>query len=162
MEVEKLIDFLKSCCPICLSVENEMVECSNIVENFNKTIDQLLLECLINVERLFNKDDGSSSKICELCTAELVMVAKFHEKCEISANALDQIKRQISKMGQERKPSANSNNDTFYEHIVEYAEENVEYVIYDTSTDFIDEIQDSTENKEEDSLQSGNYEVCIL
>lgn len=45
MEVEQLNDFLKNCCRVCLSVENEMVESSNIVENFNKTIDQLLFEC---------------------------------------------------------------------------------------------------------------------
>lgn len=45
MEVEKLSDFLKNCCRVCLSVENEMFDSSNIVENFNKTIDQLLLEC---------------------------------------------------------------------------------------------------------------------
>lgn len=46
MEVEKLSDFLKNCCRVCLSVENEMVDSSNIVENFNKTIDQLLFECV--------------------------------------------------------------------------------------------------------------------
>lgn len=47
MEVENLDDFLKNRCRVCLSVENEnkMVDSSNIVENFNKTIDQLLLEC---------------------------------------------------------------------------------------------------------------------
>lgn len=44
MEIEKLNDFLKNCCRVCLSVENEMVESTNIVENFNKTIDQLLFE----------------------------------------------------------------------------------------------------------------------
>lgn len=46
MEVEKLADFLQNCCRVCLSVENEMVDSTNIVENFNKTIDQLLLECV--------------------------------------------------------------------------------------------------------------------
>lgn len=45
MEIEKLGDFLKSCCRVCLSVNNEMVDSSNIVESFNKTIDQLLFEC---------------------------------------------------------------------------------------------------------------------
>lgn len=45
MEVEKLNDFLQNCCRICLAIENEMVDSSNIVENFSKSIDQLLLEC---------------------------------------------------------------------------------------------------------------------
>lgn len=45
MEVDKLSDFLKNCCRVCLSVENEMIDSSNIVENFNKSIDQLLFEC---------------------------------------------------------------------------------------------------------------------
>lgn len=59
MEVENLSDFLKNCCRICLSVENEnkMVDSSNIVENFNKTIDQLLLECAnLKVNGSFNDD----------------------------------------------------------------------------------------------------------
>lgn len=43
--IEQLSDFLKNCCRVCLSVENEMVESSNIVENFNKSIDELLYEC---------------------------------------------------------------------------------------------------------------------
>lgn len=60
MEVEKLGDFLQNCCRVCLSVENEMVDSTNIVENFNKTIDQLLLECVnlkVNNKEfpLFNK-----------------------------------------------------------------------------------------------------------
>lgn len=55
MEVEKLRDFLKNCCRVCLSVENEMVESSNIVENFNKTIDQLLLECANLKVKFFNE-----------------------------------------------------------------------------------------------------------
>lgn len=46
MEVEKLSDFLENCCRICLSIENEMVESTNIVENFNKSIEELLLECV--------------------------------------------------------------------------------------------------------------------
>lgn len=45
MEVEKLSDFLQNCCRVCLAIENEMVDSTNIVENFNKTIDELLFEC---------------------------------------------------------------------------------------------------------------------
>lgn len=45
MEIEKLSDFLQNCCRVCLAIENEMVDSANIVENFNKTIDQLLFEC---------------------------------------------------------------------------------------------------------------------
>lgn len=46
MEVDKLSDFLENCCRVCLSIENEMVDSSNIVENFNKSIEELLLECV--------------------------------------------------------------------------------------------------------------------
>lgn len=35
--------------------------------------------------------------ICEECTTELVMVAKFHEKCELSMVALNKLTKQISK-----------------------------------------------------------------
>lgn len=45
MEVEKLNNFLENCCRVCLAIENEMVDSTNIVENFNKSIDQLLFEC---------------------------------------------------------------------------------------------------------------------
>lgn len=45
MEIEKLSDFLQNCCRVCLAIENGMVDSANIVENFNKTIDQLLFEC---------------------------------------------------------------------------------------------------------------------
>lgn len=45
MEIEKLSDFLQNCCRVCLAIENEMVDSTNIVENFNKTIDELLFEC---------------------------------------------------------------------------------------------------------------------
>lgn len=53
MEVEKLSDFLKNCCRVCLSIENEMVDSSNIVENFNKTIEELLHEC-VNLKVILN------------------------------------------------------------------------------------------------------------
>lgn len=41
----KMENFLKNCCRVCLSIENEMIDSSNIVENFDKTIDQLLFDC---------------------------------------------------------------------------------------------------------------------
>lgn len=45
MQVEKAQEFLRTCCRVCLAVEHEMVDTVNIVENFNKSIAQLLLEC---------------------------------------------------------------------------------------------------------------------
>lgn len=45
MEVESWSDFLQNCCRVCLAVESKMVESSNIVEDFNKSIDLLLFEC---------------------------------------------------------------------------------------------------------------------
>lgn len=111
------------------------------------------------------------------------MIAKFREKCEISANALDQINRQIDRMskvveneiedgietgdvrnGNECEPSGSSNNDTFYENI-EYAEENVEYVIYDTNAEFIDETdisegQDSVQCHESSAMEEDDANSC--
>lgn len=182
MEIEKLGDFLENCCRVCLSVENEMVDSSNIVENFNKTIDQLLFECAnlqVNILQrheqckiishfIFNIQMSSSNtnptKLCEDCTTELVMVAKFREKCAMSADALDELKRQMSRINKvddleeihvqtdmEDDKDIQPNSDQFYENI-EYSEENVEFVIYDTSADLIEETDIS--EKPEDTVQS--------
>lgn len=42
MENRKIDEFLHLCCRVCLSVENVMVDTTDTVENFNKTIDELL------------------------------------------------------------------------------------------------------------------------
>lgn len=55
MEVDNLSVFLKNCCRVCLSIENEMIDSSNIVENLNKTIDQLLFECTNLKVKIFLK-----------------------------------------------------------------------------------------------------------
>lgn len=58
IEVDNLADFFKNRCRVCLSVENEnkMVDSSNIIENFKKTIDQLLLECANLKVNIFMND----------------------------------------------------------------------------------------------------------
>lgn len=71
MEVDKLSDFLKNCCRVCLSVENEMIDSSNIVENFNKSIDQLLFECAnlkvsIDFQRLQEPNNKTEYQLCLL------------------------------------------------------------------------------------------------
>lgn len=142
MEVEQLSDFLKNCCRCCLSMENEMMESSNLVENFNKTIEQLLFECLFNAEMLFDSDVGEQKQICKLCTTELISVAKFREKCEISANTLDQMRRQVTETTVEPEKS----------------DENIEYVSYDTNTDFIGETLISTHNNVKEDDNNYNYD----
>lgn len=100
------------------------------------------------------------NKLCEDCFTELVMFAKFREKCGMSAAALDQLRRQITKLEQNGKIhmeishfggikecEQNSNSVTFYENI-EYAEENVEYVIYDANADVID-VTDANEKTQD-------------
>lgn len=42
MENRKIDEFLQLCCRVCLSVENVMVDTTDTVENFDKTIDELL------------------------------------------------------------------------------------------------------------------------
>lgn len=111
-----------------------------------------------------NTNSGNPRKLCENCTAELVMVAEFREKCAMSAVALDQLRRQMNRINKveefeevhvqadlENDKELEPNSEPLYENI-EYSEENVEYVIYDTSADLIEET-DSSE-KPEDTVQS--------
>lgn len=93
----------------------------------------------------------TNGKLCEECTKELLMVAKFREKCEMSTVALDQLKLQINKMSKveesermrvetvnsEENSNSDSDSETVYENI-EYTDENIEYVIYDTNNEFMD------------------------
>lgn len=90
------------------------------------------------------------------------MVAKFVEKCNMSSVALEQLKRQINKdeniyddnRFEETINNSQHNNitngDTFYEN-VEYAEDNVEYVIYDTSSDI--EITEKSQGNDIDIVE---------
>lgn len=104
--------------------------------------------------------------ICEECTTELVLVAKFREKCAISSVTLDHLSKQMEQKAQtepkdtainpntekqwtktnqsktktnESKQNSQSNNEIFYENL-EYVDDNVEYVIFDNNSDFIEEI----------------------
>lgn len=197
VEIDKLSDFMKNCCRVCLSVENEMVDSSNIVENFNKTIDQLLFECtnlkvnvLISVMKkqqqqqnlyeigiLFQfqltNDISYPTQLCEDCTTELVMVAKFLEKCSISSVALEQLKRQIGKLRKSSSrtkqvpaqtnltnittDSKDTNTELYYENF-DYCEENVEYVIYDSAQDIIEEadISDKSVDLAQDIIEEAD------
>lgn len=54
MNNEKLDDFLISCCRVCLNIENVMVDSTHTIENFTKSIDELLFDCgnmKVNVDR---------------------------------------------------------------------------------------------------------------
>lgn len=104
--------------------------------------------------------------ICEECTTELVLVAKFREKCAISSATLDQLSKQMEQKARiepkdnginhntekhctktnqskakinESKQNSQNNHEIFYENL-EYVEDNVEYVIFDNNSDFIEEI----------------------
>lgn len=99
--------------------------------------------------------------VCEECTGELVMVAKFREKCAMSMAALNQLTKRNNKKSTTIiklvNPSNESNDDktdtnsaatavteldvqgkseTFIEPIEYDDDENVEYVIFDSSQDF--------------------------
>lgn len=120
---------------------------------------------------MLNKDD-SPKLVCEECTGELVMVAKFREKCAMSSAALTQLTKQINKKStavvritdtlevmREDAPEMNkgsskdaaeiktehSNADNSREQI-ENDDCNIEYVIFDPTHDFEenDEIADET------------------
>lgn len=45
MDKKKLEEFLHSCCRVCLAVESNMINSLDIIENFNKTIDEMLCDC---------------------------------------------------------------------------------------------------------------------
>lgn len=126
-------------------------------------------------------DDNDPKQLCDQCTTDLVMVAKFREKCGMSEIALEQLKSQAIKRNEvdqsetntvNAKDSEQNNDDQFFEN-VEYAEENVEYIIYDS--DFIeesdvngkpsDELQSSEENddaKGSENLKSDTIEVSNI
>lgn len=100
-------------------------------------------------------DISDPKQLCEDCTTELVMVAKFLQKCNDSTVALDQLKRQIGKMNKSKQvpiqlsvtaamDAKDTDTDLYYENF----DENVEYVIYDSATDIIDETD--TSNKSHD------------
>lgn len=94
-------------------------------------------------------------QLCEDCTTELVMVAKFREKCSMSTVALDQLKRQIGKLSKSKQTSndvdtkhPDTNTGSHFENF-DYCEGNVEYVIeYDTSADIIEEVDHSDKSHE--------------
>lgn len=99
-------------------------------------------------------NNSHPKQLCEDCTTELVMVAKFREKCGMSTAALEQLKRKINKMKKDdsdrtqaaSKSEQNYSTDAFYESI-DVADENVEYIIYDAITETAEEsdIQDKSE-----------------
>lgn len=85
------------------------------------------------------------------------MVAKFHQKCSNSTATLDQLKRQIGKLSKSKQmpaqmsvtdpKEADANTDLYYEN-VDYCEENVEYVIYGSPADIIEETDISNKSNE--------------
>lgn len=93
------------------------------------------------------------------------MVAKFLEKCSISTVALDELKQEIIKLNESKHEPVqmtNSNtmqtkdSDLYYENI-DYCEENIEYVMYDSTTDIIEEAEifdRSHETQETDAIDS--------
>lgn len=132
----------------------------------------------------FTNDNSYPKQLCEDCTMELVMVAKFLEKCSASVVILDQIKQQIGESVQAPVqtsiPNPNTVNskdaDLYYEN-VDYCEENIEYVMYDSTTDIIedaditDKSHETQQNDDIDSDGGGNHqrafnciidEVCLL
>lgn len=102
-----------------------------------------------------SSDISDPKQLCEDCTTELVMVAKFFQKCNDSTVALDQLKRQINKLNKTKQTpirldittvvdSKDADTDLYYESF----DENVEYVIYDSSTDIIEETDTAIEPHE--------------
>lgn len=102
-----------------------------------------------------SNDISDPKQLCEDCTTELVMVSKFLQKCNDSTVALDQLKRQIGKLNKSQQTpiqldittvgdSKDADTDLYYENF----DENVEYVIYDSSTEIIEETDTSTKSHE--------------
>lgn len=103
-----------------------------------------------------SNDISDPKQLCEDCTTELVMVAKFLQKCNDSTVALDQLKRQIGKLNKSKQTpirldittvgdSQDPDTDLYYENF----DENVEYVIYDSSADIVEETDTSTKSHEQ-------------
>lgn len=112
-----------------------------------------------------SNDISGPKQLCEDCTTELVMVAKFLQKCNDSTVALDQLKRQIGKLNKSKQTPIQLDitavvdvKDADAELYYENFDENVEYVIYDSSTDIIEETDTSVKSQEmqqTDGINSG-------
>lgn len=96
------------------------------------------------------------------------MVANFREKCCVSAVALEQLMQQINKNHKTEENERNyketetvteetCNSEPLYESI-EYVDENVEYVLYDTGTDFANE-NDISEKSQEIDIDSVEVDI---
>lgn len=123
--------------------------------------------------------------VCEECTGELIMVAKFREKCQMSTTALNELNKQL---GQKSKtidlnlistqnsliiedPGTEALLDLDTENIknenIEYDDENVEYVIFDSIQDLIEEneVIDKTDGQSiasEENVMVLIIIICIL
>lgn len=122
--------------------------------------------------------------VCEECTGELVMVAKFREKCQMSTTALNELTKQL---GQKTKTinlklistqnsliiedpgteilldtnTENIKNVNCIEDSVDYNDESVEYVIFDSSQDLIEE-NEEIERIDEQSIGLSEENVKLL
>lgn len=109
-------------------------------------------------------DISDPKQLCEDCTTELVMVAKFLQKCNDSTVALDQLKRQIGKLNKSKKlpikmngTTTTNSKDADTENYYENFDENIEYIIYDSTTDIIEETDTSIKSyeiQEKDGINS--------
>lgn len=122
-------------------------------------------------------DESYPKLVCEECTGELVMVAKFREKCAMSTAALGQLIKQLNtksttimkiidsksehianrRSNAESSRTATESRKEAIDEPIEYDDENVEYVIFDSSHDFD---EDNEINNRTDENISLNDEVC--
>lgn len=128
---------------------------------------------------------GCPNLVCEECTGELVMVAKFREKCQMSTTALNELTKQ---MGQKTKTinlklistqnsliiedprteilsdinTENIRNENCTENSVDYNDESVEYVIFDSSQDLIEENEEIEKTDEQSIVSDENVKLLII
>lgn len=124
--------------------------------------------------------------VCEECAGELIMVAKFREKCQMSTTALNELNKQLDKktktincklIGTQNSliigdpetevlmdadtETINTKNitDDFSESIYD---ENVEYVIFDSSQDLIEENEVIEKIDDQSTASEANVKLLIL
>lgn len=125
--------------------------------------------------------------VCEECTGELVMVAKFREKCQMSTTALNELNKQLSQKSKiinlklistqnsliiEEDPGTevlldtdteNNKNENITDNFSESIDdENVEYVIFDSSQDLIEENEVIEKTDEQPIASEENVKLLII
>ncbi|CAD7092266.1 unnamed protein product [Hermetia illucens] len=105
------ISITENACRVCLVEQEIMINLFDTVEDFQK---QRLSDLLENCSDLkIDQSDNQPKLICDECTGELLVAAKFHAKCRRTLEILSQVQQAIeeNKTTNDEDIAANEVND---------------------------------------------------